>query len=129
MVPSMFIQLDEIPLTPNGKIDRKKLEKQEVVFESFNEYVAPRNAIEQKLATIWTEMLKIEKIGIHNNFFDLGGHSLLAMRVQSCIREAFEVDISIRDLFEFPTIKKLAGQIEILRVPDAIRQEREQGAL
>ena len=129
MVPGAFVQLNEIPLTPSGKIDRKKLEQQEIVFESLNEYVAPHNEAEQKLATIWTEMLKIEKIGIHDNFFDLGGHSLLAIQVQSRVRETFDVDIPLRDLFELPTIEKLAIRIESSLFPDTIGQEREQGIL
>ena len=129
MIPSAFVFLNAFPLTKNGKTDLKQLEQREVSFEADQDYMAPRNTIEQELATIWAEVLRVEKASVHDDFFDLGGHSLLATQIQSRIRDTFEVDIPIRDLFEFSTIEKMSGQIEALRFPNAIGQEREQGAL
>ena len=108
MIPSHFVQLDTLPLTPNGKIDRKELPKPDKTLSGVNEYVAPRNETEEKLGTIWQEILKVEKIGIYDNFFELGGHSLLATQVISKTREQFNAEIPVRALFEFPTIEGLS---------------------
>ena len=86
--------LDKIPLTPNGKIDRKALPTPDLSLRLVgDEYVAPQSQIEQELASIWSEVLKIEKIGIYDNFFKLGGHSLLATQVISRIRHTYNIDI------------------------------------
>ena len=106
MIPSFFIRLDSIPLTPNGKVDRKALPKPDKTIGS-SEYVPPTNETEEKLVKIWSEILKIEKVGINDNFFELGGHSLLATQVISRIRETFKTEIPVRALFESPTIEKL----------------------
>ena len=99
MVPSFFVYLDKIPLTPNGKIDRKALPTPDLSLRLVgDEYVAPQSQIEQELASIWSEVLKIEKIGIHDNFFKLGGHSLLATQVISRIRHTYNIDIPLRAL-------------------------------
>ena len=84
MIPQHFMALDEIPLTPNGKVDRKALPDPDADAEALTEYVAPRNAIEEQLATLWQEVLGTDNIGIHDNFFERGGHSLLAARVARC---------------------------------------------
>jgi acyl carrier protein len=76
--------------------------------ESENSYQAPRTPVEEALASIWSELLKVDKVGIHDNFFDLGGHSLLATQVVSRIRDAFQMDIPLRTLFEKPTVEELA---------------------
>jgi hypothetical protein len=89
MVPSVWVVLETMPLTPNGKIDRKALPEPDASGQA-NEYVAPRNELEIKLAKIWEALLKVERVGIHDNFFELGGHSLLAMRVISSIRRQLE---------------------------------------
>lgn len=110
MAPSAFVLMSEWKLTPNGKIDRKQLPAPDETFAE-TEYVAPRNAVEEKLVNIWATLLNQESVGINDNFFDLGGHSLLATQVVSRIRDAFATNIPVRVLFETPTIAGLAEQI------------------
>jgi amino acid adenylation domain-containing protein len=113
MVPSAFVFLEKLPVTPNGKIDRKALPEPEERRPELEEgYVAPRNPVEELLAKIWAEVLKLEKIGIHDNFFSLGGHSLKVTQVISRVREALQLNLSVRVLFEAPTVAELASRIE-----------------
>ncbi|WP_019506242.1 non-ribosomal peptide synthetase [Pleurocapsa sp. PCC 7319] len=120
MLPSVFMQLESFPLTPNGKIDRRALPAPEQVRgESAATYVAPSTPIEQQLVSIWTQVLQLEPIGIEDNFFELGGHSLLATQVISRIREAQNTEISLKNLFESPTIGELAQQLERLETRSA----------
>ncbi|TRU33563.1 MAG: amino acid adenylation domain-containing protein [Microcystis aeruginosa Ma_MB_F_20061100_S20] len=109
MVPTAFILLDAFPLTPNGKIDRRALPVPDL--QGKGEYIAPRNPIEEKMAQIWAEVLKLERVSIENNFFELGGHSLLATQVISRLQETFEIVLPLRYLFESPTIAQLSGVI------------------
>ncbi len=113
MVPSAFMPLEELPLSPNGKIDRKRLP---VPWESRiglnQEYLPPRTPVEQSLADIWCDVLRLERIGIYDNFFEIGGHSLLATQVISRIRKVFSVEIPLRTLFEVPSIEGLSQRIE-----------------
>ena len=116
MVPSVFVLLDALPLTANGKIDRKSLpEPDHRKSEPALSYLAPRTGIESVVADIWAEVLKLEKVGVHNNFFDLGGHSLLATQIVSRLREALLVDVSLRVLFEKPTVAGLSDHIETIQ--------------
>lgn len=109
MIPSYFVKLEKIPLTPNGKINKRALPNPaEVDLEPYDTYVAPRNYIEEQLALLWKEVLQIEKIGIHDRFFDLGGHSLKATQLVSRLHKTLEVKISLRDFFNAPTIAQLA---------------------
>ncbi|MEW5821231.1 MAG: amino acid adenylation domain-containing protein, partial [Cyanobacteriota bacterium] len=108
MIPSFFIQIEKMPITPNGKIDKKKLPKPILTTELKDEYAAPTNANEELLVEIWKEVLGIEKIGINNNFFSLGGHSLKAVFLQSKIEKKFNISIPLNDIFKNPTIKELA---------------------
>ena len=78
-------------------------------------FVAPRTPIEAAIAAIWQEVLKLDRVGIHDNFFDLGGHSLLATQVVSRVRESLHIDLKLRHFFQVPTLKELAGTLEILR--------------
>ena len=110
MLPSAFIVLAQLPLTPSGKLDRRALPAPDYS-GSENAYVAPRTPTEEKLAEIFAAMLKLDRIGIHDNFFDLGGHSLLATQVISRVRKTFELDILLRALFELPTVAELAKLI------------------
>lgn len=119
MVPDYFIHLPSIPVTKNGKTDKKALPLPEQNLAHQN-YVAPRNALEETLAIIWKNLLKVEKVGIYDPFFDLGGHSLLATRMISKIREAFNVEIALRLIFENNTIALLAPKIEVLRRKGAV---------
>ena len=101
MVPSAFVLLQSLPLTPNGKIDRQALpvpDQSRTKLES--SFVAPRNQVEELVAGIWAQVLKLEQVGIQDNFFELGGHSLLATQVISRIRNAFEVDLPVGALLK-----------------------------
>ncbi|MCU1258786.1 MAG: amino acid adenylation domain protein, partial [Bryobacterales bacterium] len=115
MTPSIVVELEEFPLTPNGKINRKELPAPDYAGEhagAGGDYIAPRTPVERELAEIWSEVLHTERIGADDNFFALGGHSLLAMRVISRIRKAFQVELPVRDLFERPTLAGLAECVE-----------------
>ncbi|MBY0273555.1 MAG: amino acid adenylation domain-containing protein, partial [Alphaproteobacteria bacterium] len=109
MVPSYFMVLPELPLSSNGKIDRKALpaldKEQRQVGQT---YEAPSNETEKKLADIWSTLLQVETIGVHDNFFALGGHSLLGIQLMSRIRQAFSKNITLKNLFENPTVAGLA---------------------
>ncbi|MDX1695389.1 MAG: amino acid adenylation domain-containing protein, partial [Ketobacteraceae bacterium] len=111
MVPAHLVTLDEWPLTPNGKIDRKALPAPDQGSRRV-EFVAPRNDIERTIAQIWSQVLKVEEVGVYDNFFDLGGHSLLATQVASRARKAFNANIQLRDLLGEPTIASIAQQVE-----------------
>ncbi|MGD9898611.1 MAG: amino acid adenylation domain-containing protein [Calditrichaceae bacterium] len=112
MIPSSFVMLDAMPLTPNGKIDRKALPEPEFSRESLRSvYTAPTNETEEKLSVIVTELLNLDKTGIHDNFFELGGHSLLATQFMSQIRERFSADLPLSLLFEKPTVAELSREI------------------
>ncbi|MEA5552827.1 amino acid adenylation domain-containing protein [Anabaena cylindrica UHCC 0172] len=117
MIPAAFVVLETFPLTPNGKIDHRAFPVPDFS-ASANNYLAPRNPTEEILVQIWSQVLKIENIGIHDNFFELGGHSLLGTQVTSRIRQVLRQEIPIRLLFEFPTIAQLSAQIGITKVTD-----------
>jgi len=109
MRPSDFMFLDAFPLTPNGKVNRSALPAPGQSRPELEQpYVAPRNAIEKQLASIWSEVLKKERVGIKDNFFEIGGHSLLATQVVSRIRQQFKLELPLRSLFESPTVGALA---------------------
>lgn len=113
LVPAVFVVLDVFPLTANGKVDRRALPAPDGRRPELNEaFVACRTPTEELLAEIWAQVLGVERVGIHDNFFQLGGHSLLATQVVSRIREAFQVEMPLRRLFEAPTIAGLAESIE-----------------
>ncbi|TKH88524.1 phosphopantetheine-binding protein [Bacillus cereus] len=102
-----------MPLTINGKIDRKRLPKARVERPDLEvNYVKPSNEIEEKIASAWSEVLEIEKIGIYDNFFVLGGHSLLAMQVTSRLRNTLQVEIQLMDFFKAPTIFEMSEKIK-----------------
>ena len=116
MVPGVFVMLDALPLTPNGKVNRRALPApDEARPELEQQYVTPRNAVEEVMAGIWAEVLKVEEVGIHDNFFDLGGHSLLATQVVSRVRTALQVELPLRALFEEPTVVGLAKRVDEAR--------------
>jgi amino acid adenylation domain-containing protein len=109
MMPSAFVFLDSLPRSPNGKVDRNALPAPYLTgFELEQYFIAPQTSIEKVLGQIWAELLGLEQIGIHANFFDLGGHSLLATQVMSRLRGEFQVELPLRTLFEQPTIADLA---------------------
>jgi amino acid adenylation domain-containing protein len=111
MIPSAFVFLDGLPLTPNGKVDRKALPVPEYAAEAAL-YVAPRTPVEEVLAEIWSEVLGVERVGVHDSFFELGGHSLLIMRLLARIQATLDLRISIRTVFSLPTLEGMAGEIE-----------------
>jgi acyl carrier protein len=109
MVPATFISLDSFPLTENGKIDRRALPAPAGLRPDLEAaYVAPRTEAERTIAVIWQELLHLERVGLYDNFFDLGGHSLLITQLYSKLKRAFRKEISIVDLFKYPTVSALA---------------------
>ncbi|MFP2911577.1 amino acid adenylation domain-containing protein, partial [Pyxidicoccus sp. 3LFB2] len=112
MVPSVYVVLHALPLTRNGKVDRKALPAPEQVGSEGKHFAAPHTETEQKLAAIFEEVLHIERVGLHDDFFELGGHSLLATQLVSRIREAFQVELPLRDVFESPTVETLARRLD-----------------
>ena len=112
MIPSAFVLLDVLPLTANRKVDRRALPAPTPARPELDTpFVTARTPIEETLAVIWAEVLSLDQVGIHDNFFDLGGHSLLATQVISQVREAFHIEFPLRALFEKPTIDELAKVI------------------
>lgn len=105
MVPSSYVFLDSMPLTTNGKVDRKALPEPDTIRPNLEEtFVAPTGAVESALAEIWAQVLGLERVGVHDNFFDLGGHSLLLMQLHGKLNEKFQTDISLVELFEYSTV-------------------------
>ncbi|MGO1073868.1 amino acid adenylation domain-containing protein, partial [Lysobacter sp. CA199] len=119
MVPSAFVRLDAWPLTPNGKLDRKALPAPDDSAYARRAYEAPQGAMEERLATIWAELLRVEQVGRHDDFFELGGHSLLAVQLASRVRKALDVNLSMRELFEQPTLWKLAAHVTVGKRSDS----------
>ena len=114
MVPSVFVRLEAIPLTPNKKLDRRALPTPDTSRRaSEQEYQKPRTPTEEVLAGIWAEVLGLEQVGVADNFFDLGGHSLLATQIISRVRDIFRVEIPLLSLFESPDLGALASKIEV----------------
>ncbi len=109
MVPSVFVMLESLPLTANGKLDHRALPAPDFTRPELEvAYVMPQTQLERNIATIWQKALNVDKVGIHDNFFELGGHSLLILQVHSELRQIFKRDISMLDLFRYPTIHYLA---------------------
>ena len=123
MIPSAFLFVDSLPRTPNGKIDRVALPSPDgMPASSTRPFVAPRTPIEKVLGDIWTEVLNLERIGVHDNFFELGGHSLLATQLVSRIRVTLSSELPVRAIFEAPTIAGLAGKIGTASAEPSIPQ-------
>ncbi|TCP59165.1 amino acid adenylation domain-containing protein [Tumebacillus sp. BK434] len=112
MVPSAFVMLDALPLTVNGKLDKKALPAPDLTLLADEEFVAPRNPAEELTAGIFAELLGLAHVGIHDDFFELGGHSLSAAQAVSRLRSAFGVELSVRALFDAPTVAQLAEQVQ-----------------
>ncbi len=115
MVPNIFVNIEKLPLTPNGKVDRKALRAPDGEITREHEYVAPRTQSEQIIASIFSDVLGVENVGIHDNFFELGGHSLLATQLISRVRSHFKVEIPLRQLFTAPIVADLAEFIQQLQ--------------
>ena len=112
MVPAAYVRLEFLPLTPNGKLDRKALPAPDGDAYAAHGYEAPQGEIETRLAQIWADLLKLDKIGRYDNFFELGGHSLLAVRVVTRLQQALRVEVAMRDLFAHPVLADLARSLE-----------------
>ncbi len=113
MVPSVVIRLEGLPLTANGKVDKRALPAPEGTDRMQGiTYVAPSNSIHRLITDIWEEVLQLDQVGIHNNFFDLGGHSLLLVKVQMALQERLGHPVSMMDCFRYPTISKLANFLQ-----------------
>ncbi|MBE9178535.1 amino acid adenylation domain-containing protein [Oculatella sp. LEGE 06141] len=116
MIPSVFVPLDAMPLTPNGKIDRRALPLPQTIRPNLDTaYIMPQTELEQAIAQIWQEVLQLETVGIHDNFFELGGHSLLLIQVNTRLRSQLQADLSILDLFRYPTIHAIAQHLSQFR--------------
>ena len=111
MVPAHFVPLEELPLSPNGKVDKNALPSPDPSRDVEADYEVPSNETERKLAMIWQDVLGVERVGIHDNFFELGGNSLLSTQAMTKIRSAFEIELPLRRLFEDPTVADLARRI------------------
>ncbi|MEM6404660.1 MAG: non-ribosomal peptide synthetase, partial [Cyanobacteria bacterium P01_D01_bin.116] len=113
MIPSAFVELDELPRLPNGKINRNALIKPETLNpELETTFVEPQTEVEKGIAKIWQDELNVERVGLHDNFFELGGHSLLGIKIIALINESLQVDIPLRGLFLNPTVAGLVEQVE-----------------
>jgi hypothetical protein len=113
MIPAFFIILETFPLTANGKVDRRALPAPETSRPDLAvSYIAPRSEVEQTIASIWQQALKVEKVGVNDNFFELGGHSLLIIQVHHQITQAVKTDLTIAQMFQYPTIQSLAQYLE-----------------
>ena len=112
MVPSAFVMLDTIPLTPNGKLDRQALPEPDKLRPRLDtSYAAPTIPAEEQLAEIWSQILALDRVGVHDNFFDLGGHSLAATRVMSQVIKTFQLELPLQSLFQSPTVAEMAAVI------------------
>ncbi|HEX2269342.1 MAG TPA: non-ribosomal peptide synthetase, partial [Pyrinomonadaceae bacterium] len=112
MIPSLFVALEKLPLTPGGKVDRRALPAPGAIGDGGRpDYVAPRTAVEEVLAGIWREVLGVERVGVHDNFLDLGGHSMLAMRCVAGVRQLFRIELPLRVLFESANLAELAQAV------------------
>jgi acyl carrier protein len=119
MVPSGYVRMEQMPLTANGKVDRRALPAYESSrADASAKFVAPRTPIEEKLVGIWCKVLNTQQVSIYDNFFDLGGHSLLVTRVLNAVREVYGIDLPMRMFFELPTVAALAEQLQTARQPE-----------
>jgi amino acid adenylation domain-containing protein/non-ribosomal peptide synthase protein (TIGR01720 family) len=115
MVPSAFVILDNLPLTPSGKLDRRALPAPELAAFATREYLPPQGETEESLARIWRDVLRVQQVGRHDNFFDLGGHSLLATQLATRIRQTLSVELPVRKVFEHATLSSQALAVERAR--------------
>jgi acyl carrier protein len=129
MVPSAFVMLQSMPLTPNGKLDRRALPAPEMGAYVSRQYEAPQGEVEEILAGIWQGLLRLQRVDRHDNFFDVGGHSLLATRVISRIRELLQVTLPLRTLFDAPTVEQLAVHVKAEREGQAAQEALRMGNL
>jgi amino acid adenylation domain-containing protein/non-ribosomal peptide synthase protein (TIGR01720 family) len=111
MMPTAFVMMESFPLTPNGKLDRKAFPEPEAI-GSAEEYIAPQTEVEKKIASIWSEVIKVERVGREDHFFMLGGHSLLATQAVSRVQDIFQIELPLRTIFEKPRLSEFAEEVE-----------------
>jgi thioesterase domain-containing protein/acyl carrier protein len=120
MIPALFLAVDDFPLSRNGKLDRRELDRRALDRRALPEpegpagsaFVAPRTPVEETLADLWAELLKVKQVGVHDNFFELGGDSLVATRLLATIHEVFDVEFALRTLLEAPTVARMAEAVQ-----------------
>jgi acyl carrier protein len=115
MIPSAFVLLERMPLTPNGKVDRRALPEPDLSFYISRQYESPQGETEQTVAEIWEELLHVERVGRDDNFFEAGGHSLLAMQLIVRIRSLMAVEVPVRSIFDCPTMREFSDRVDELR--------------
>jgi acyl carrier protein len=123
MLPSAFVVLDRLPLTPSGKVDRRSLPLPTMQAFAARDYEAPDDEVEKTVADIWQSLLKVERVGRRDDFFDLGGHSLIATRVTARLRETLRVDVPLRAVFDAPILAQFAKEVRLRRRPSAALHE------
>jgi acyl carrier protein len=116
MIPALWLSMESIPLTSNGKVDKRKLPAVDAGELLSGQYVAPRNQTESVLAEIWQDLLGVDRVGIHDNFFELGGDSIKSIQLISQIKKKFKIKISVKQLFQAKHIIALADYIEVLSI-------------
>jgi len=130
MLPSHFVPLESLPLTPNRKLDRKALPPPDGLERAERDpSPAPAGDLEKAIAEVWRDVLKVSRVGLEENFFDLGGHSLLAVRVHRRLRQAVARELAITDLFRFPTVRALAAYLGDASGGPSLDTGRERGEL
>jgi acyl carrier protein len=130
MIPSAFMFIERLPLNANGKLDRQSLPGADAShFATDACYVAPVTEMERAVAELWRELLGLELVGVHDNFFDLGGHSLLMVQMQSRLQEILRREIAIIELFQYPTVSTLARHLSRgpMEKPDEVSPHRQRG--
>jgi len=118
MLPTMFLQLESLPLMPNGKLDRRLLPVAKVGGDEPGQSLSlPETETEKVIADVWRDLLKVDQLSIEANFFDLGGSSLIAIQLLSRLNELLSVDLQVADIFQFPTISAMAGYLSGIQPP------------
>jgi acyl carrier protein len=117
MIPTAIVLRRDMPLSPNGKLDRRALAALPVETPTLEDYVGPCDVVEQTIAGLWTELLGIEQVSVHASFFELGGHSLLATQLASRLARAFQAPVPLRVVFELPTIAGMAEYVRFVLRP------------
>ena len=115
MIPLAWVSLRQMPLTANGKVDRRALPVPQDRPEEAGDYIEPRTDLERLLSDIWAAVLRIDQVGVQDNFFDLGGHSLLATQVVTRIGSSLSIELPLKHIFDYPTIEQLSSQVDALR--------------
>ncbi|HEX6862807.1 MAG TPA: amino acid adenylation domain-containing protein, partial [Thermoanaerobaculia bacterium] len=129
MIPAAFVELEALPVTPNGKLDRRALPAPQWDHGETDGSAAPATPTEQALAALWREILGVEHVGVHDSFFDLGGHSLLATQLVARIREAFRVEMPLRVVFQSPALGELAAALDEVAAPSLVQTTFQEGAI